>query len=92
MPNSTHHIVSCLYANVTENLVTIYEIQYNTVVWSVYHFPVLFSAVFLVQVFYLCLTMSAELMKSKFVHRPSVRRPSVASIISEVIAWISLKF
>ena len=37
--------------------------------------------------------MSAELMKSKFVHRPSsVRRPSVASIISEPIAWISFKF
>ncbi len=28
--------------------------------------------------------MSAELMESKFVRRPCVRRPSVASIISEV--------
>ena len=42
--------------------------------------------------------MSAELMKSKFIRPPSsvVRaslvRPSVASIISEVIAWIFLKF
>ena len=36
-------------------------------------------------------------MKSKFVRRPSVRpssvrRPSVASIISEGIVWISFKF
>ncbi len=37
--------------------------------------------------------MSAELMKSKFVRRlSSVVRPSVASIISEVTAWISFKF
>ncbi len=36
--------------------------------------------------------MSAELMKSKFVRRPSGRRPSVASIISEAIVWISFKF
>ncbi len=36
--------------------------------------------------FQLCLTMSAELLKSKFV------RPSVASIISEVTAWITFKF
>ncbi len=33
--------------------------------------------------------MSAELMKSKFVRHPSSVRPSMASIISEVIAWIS---
>ena len=35
--------------------------------------------------------MSAELMKSKFVRRPSVR-PSVASIIFEVIAWMLSNF
>ncbi len=34
-----------------------------------------------------------ELMKSKFVSLPSVVcRPSVASIISEVTAWIAFKF
>ncbi len=33
--------------------------------------------------------MSAELMKSKFVHPAVVHRPSVALIISEPIAWIS---
>ena len=36
------------------------------------------------------MTMSAELMKSKFDRRPSVRL-IVASIISEPIAWISFK-
>ena len=30
--------------------------------------------------FYLCLTMSAQLMKSKFVHRPSIVRPSVCQL------------
>ena len=35
---------------------------------------------------YLCLTMSAEVIESKL-----VRRPSVTSIISERIAWISFK-
>ncbi len=35
--------------------------------------------------------MSAELMKSKFVRRPSVHS-SVASIISEATAWIAFKF
>ncbi len=44
--------------------------------------------------FYLRLTMSAELMKSKFVRCPSsVRRQSVrVAIISEPNAWISFKF
>ncbi len=33
-----------------------------------------------------------ELRPSYVVRRPSVRRPSVASIISEVTAWIAFKF
>ncbi len=37
----------------------------------------------------ICLTTSAELMKSKFVRRPSVVRDT---IISEPNAWISFKF
>ena len=36
--------------------------------------------------------MSAKLMKSKFVHCPSVARSSSVSIISEPNAWISFKF
>ena len=36
--------------------------------------------------------MWAELMKSKFVRHPSSVRPSVASIISEAIPWMSFKF
>ncbi len=35
--------------------------------------------------------MPAELMKSKFVGRQSIRRSSVASIILEPIAWVSFK-
>ncbi len=37
--------------------------------------------------------MSAELMKSQFVRRPSLRRPFVrVAIISELYAQISFKF
>ncbi len=42
-------------------------------------------------IFYLCFIMSEELMKSKFVCRLCVRRPSVASIIFKPIAQVSFK-
>ena len=44
------------------------------------------------RVFFLRLTMSAKRMKRKCVPRPSSRRPSVASIISEPTAWILSNF